>query len=54
VGMTRDFKKTLKERAMHDSAFAKALIDESAMLGSNGERHAEHRLRNLVTASAAH
>jgi hypothetical protein len=37
---------------MHDPAFAKALLDEAAMLGRNGDRIAEQRLRDLVTASA--
>ena len=49
--MIRDFKETLEERVMRDPAFAKALLDEAAMLGRNGDRIAEQRLRDLVTAS---
>jgi hypothetical protein len=37
---------------MHDPAFAKALLDEAAMLGRNGDGIAEQRLCDLVTASA--
>lgn len=50
--LTRDFKETVKERAIRDPAFAKALLDEAATLFLNGEPHtARLILRDLVNAS---
>lgn len=50
--MTRDFKETVKERAIRDPAFAKAMLDEAATLFLNGEPHtARLILRDLVNAS---
>lgn len=50
--LTRDFKETVKERAIRDPAFAKALLDEAATAFLNGEPHvARLILRDLVNAS---
>jgi DNA-binding phage protein len=50
--LTRDFKETVKARAAHDAAFAKAMLDEAATLFLNGEPHtARLILRDLVNAS---
>lgn len=50
--LTRDFKETVKERAVRDSAFAKAMLDEAATAFLNGEPHvARLILRDLVNAS---
>ncbi len=50
--LTRDFKKTMRERAVRDPSFAKALLDEAATLFLNGEPHtARLILRDLVNAS---
>jgi DNA-binding phage protein len=50
--LTRDFKETVKERAVRDPAFAKAMLDEAATAFLNGEPHvARLILRDLVNAS---
>ncbi|ARR53417.1 transcriptional regulator [Rhizorhabdus wittichii DC-6] len=50
--LTRDFKETVKERAMRDPTFAKAMLDEAATAFLNGEPHmARLILRDLVNAS---
>lgn len=52
MALTRDFKETVKERAEHDPAFAKAMLDEAATAFLNGEPHvARLILRDLVNAS---
>jgi DNA-binding phage protein len=52
VALTRDFKETVKERAVRDPAFAKAMLDEAATAFLNGEPHvARLVLRDLVNAS---
>lgn len=50
--LTRDFKETVKERAVRDPAFARAMLDEAATAFLNGEPHvARLILRDLVNAS---
>jgi DNA-binding phage protein len=52
VALTRDFKETVKERAVRDPAFAKAMLDEAATAFLNGEPNvARLILRDLVNAS---
>jgi DNA-binding phage protein len=52
VALTRDFKETVKERAVRDPAFAKAMFDEAATAFLNGEPNvARLILRDLVNAS---
>src|SRR3546814_15064918 len=52
MGLTRDFKETVKGRAARDPAFAKAMLDEAATAFLNGEPHvARLILRDLVNAS---
>ncbi len=52
MALSRDFRETVKERAVRDPAFAKALLDEAATLFLNGEPHtARLILRDLVNAS---
>jgi DNA-binding phage protein len=49
---TRNFKQTIAERARRDPDFAKALLDEAAMLFLNGEPDtARLILRDLVNAT---
>jgi DNA-binding phage protein len=50
--LTRDFKRTVAERARRDPDFARALLDESATLFLNGEPEtARLILRDLVNSS---
>ena len=50
--LTRDFKWTLSERARRDPEFAKAMLDEAAMLFLNGEPNtARVILRDLVNST---
>ena len=50
--LTRDFKETVKERAVRDPAFAKAMLDEAATAFLNDEPQvARLILRDLVNAS---
>jgi DNA-binding phage protein len=50
--LTREFKETVKERAVRDPAFAKAMLDEAATAFLNDEPHvARVILRDLVNAS---
>jgi len=52
MALTRDFKQTVVERVRRDPAFAKALLDEAAMLFLNGEPPtARLILRDLVNAT---
>jgi DNA-binding phage protein len=52
VALTRDFKETVKERAVREPAFAKAMLDEAATAFLNGETNvARLILRDLVNAS---
>lgn len=52
MALTRDFKKTIVERVERDPKFAKALLDEAAMLFLNGEPEtARLILRDLVNAT---
>ncbi|MDP3676497.1 MAG: transcriptional regulator [Novosphingobium sp.] len=52
MALTRNFKDTVKERAAHDPAFAKAMLDEAATAFLNGEPQvARLILRDLVNAS---
>lgn len=52
MAMTRDFKKTVKERAQRDSEFSVALLDEAISLFLNGEPEvARLVLRDLVNAT---
>jgi DNA-binding phage protein len=52
MAVTRDFKRTIAERAGHDPAFAKAMLDEAATLFLNGEPGiARAILRDLVNAT---
>lgn len=52
MALTWDFKRTVVERVHRDPAFAKALLDEAAMLFLNGEPHAARLiLRDLVNAT---
>jgi len=50
--LTRDFKQTVVERVRRDPEFAKAMLDEAAMLFLNGEPEtARVILRDLVNAT---
>lgn len=52
MALTRDFKRTVAERARRDPAFARALLDEAATLFLNGEPDtARLILRDLVNAT---
>lgn len=52
MAMTRDFKKTVKERVQRDSEFSVALLDEAISLFLNGEPDvARLVLRDLVNAT---
>lgn len=52
IMLTREFTETVKERATHDPAFARAMLDEAASTFLNGEpRVARLILRDLVNAS---
>lgn len=52
MALTRDFKHTVAARARRDPAFAKAMLDEAAMLFLNGEPEAARLiLRDLVNAT---
>ena len=52
MALTRDFKQTIVERFQRDPEFAKAMLDEAAMLFLNGEPEtARLILRDLVNAT---
>lgn len=52
MALTRNFKQTVVERVQRDPDFAKALLDEAAMLFLNGEPDtARLVLRDLVNAT---
>jgi DNA-binding phage protein len=52
MALTRDFKQTVAERAQRDPEFAKAMLNEAAMLFLNGEPEtARIILRDLVNAT---
>jgi DNA-binding phage protein len=52
MALTRDFKQTLVERVQRDPEFARAMLDEAAMLFLNGEPEtARVILRDLVNAT---
>ncbi|MCK9488650.1 MAG: transcriptional regulator [Xanthomonadales bacterium] len=52
MALTRDFKQTVRERAQHDPAFAKAILREAASLFLNGDpATARLILRDLVNAT---
>jgi DNA-binding phage protein len=52
MALTRDFKQTIAERAQRDPEFAKAMLNEAAMLFLNGEPEtARIILRDLVNAT---
>lgn len=52
MALTRDFKHTVVERVQRDPEFAKALLDEAAILFLNGEpQTARIILRDLVNAT---
>jgi DNA-binding phage protein len=52
MSLTRDFKQTVVERVQRDPEFAKAMLDEAAMLFLNGEPEtARAILRDLVNAT---
>lgn len=52
MALTRDFKRTVVERAQRDPEFARALLDEAATLFLNGEADAARLvLRDLVNAT---
>jgi DNA-binding phage protein len=52
MALTRDFKQTVVERVQRDPDFAKAMLDEAAMLFLNGEPEtARLILRDLVNAT---
>jgi DNA-binding phage protein len=52
MAITRDFKRTIAERAGRDPAFAKAMLDEAATLFLNDEPDvARSILRDLVNAT---
>ncbi len=52
MALTRDFKQTVVERVRRDPEFAKAMLDEAAMLFLNGEPEtARVILRDLVNAT---
>lgn len=52
MALTRNFKKTIAERAQREPAFAQALLDEAATLFLNGEPEAARViLRDLVNAT---
>jgi DNA-binding phage protein len=52
MAITRDFKRTVADRAERDPTFAKAMLDEAATLFLNGEPDvARAILRDLVNAT---
>jgi DNA-binding phage protein len=52
MALTRDFKQTIAERAQRDPEFARAMLNEAAMLFLNGEPEtARIILRDLVNAT---
>lgn len=52
IMLTREFTETVKKRATHDPAFARAMLGEAATTFLNGEPHvARLILRELVNAS---
>jgi DNA-binding phage protein len=52
MALTRDFKQTVIERVERDPEFARAMLDEAAMLFLNGEPEtARLILRDLVNAT---
>lgn len=52
MALTREFKRTMVERAEREPAFAKALLDEAATLFLNGDPEtARLILRDLVNAT---
>jgi DNA-binding phage protein len=52
MALTRDFKQTVAERVRRDPEFARAMLDEAAMLFLNGEPEtARLILRDLVNAT---
>jgi len=52
MALTRSFKETVVERIQRDPDFARALLDEAAMLFLNGEPDAARlMLRDLVNAT---
>lgn len=52
MALTRNFKRTVMERARRDPEFARALLDEAATLFLNGEADAARLvLRDLVNAT---
>jgi DNA-binding phage protein len=52
MALTRDFKQTVVERVQRDAEFARAMLDEAAMLFLNGEPDtARLILRDLVNAT---
>lgn len=52
MALTRDFKQTVVERVRRDPEFARAMLDEAAMLFLNGEPEtARLILRDLVNAT---
>ena len=52
MALTRNFKQTISERARRDPHFARAMLDEAAMLFLNGEPEtARLILRDLVNAT---
>ena len=52
MALTRNFKKSIAERAQREPAFAQALLDEAATLFLNGEPEAARViLRDLVNAT---
>jgi len=52
MALTRDFKQTVVERVRRDPEFAKAMLDEAAMLFLNGEPEtARVILSDLVNAT---
>ena len=52
MGLTRDFRQTIGERARRDKRFARSLLDEAATLFLNGEPEAARLLlRDLVNAT---
>lgn len=53
MALTRNFRKTVVERVERDPAFAKALLDEAALLSLSGEPEAARLiLRDLANATA--
>ena len=52
MAITRDFKRSIAERAGRDPAFARAMLDEAATLFLNDEPEvARSTLRDLVNAT---